>query len=161
MSHCRQRTGLVGTQEKYWDAYQVWQSSSARACKIALAKIEWNHSEEKREEGQQVITCYAVSISSEPQALPVPHHTGLDILCASLINLLSSGPTPLLIISPVPFPLCNYKPLQAQCSTQIPIISVSARILTSHFFSMSLFTTSPPFPLQPQCGVLSLCFSSK
>jgi len=161
VSHCRQRTGLVGTQEKYWDAYQVWQSSSARACKIALAKIEWNHSEEKREEGQQVIMCHAVGISSEPQASPVPHHTGLDILCASLINLLSSGPTPLSTISPTPFPLCNYKPLQAQHLTRILTISVSAQILTSHLFSMSLFMTSPPFPLQPQCGVPSLCSSSK
>jgi len=49
---------------------------SVRASKIALVKIKWDHSEEKREEGQQVIICLP-SILSKPQFSPVSYHTGL------------------------------------------------------------------------------------
>ena len=87
-------TGLVETQEKYWDAYQVWQIVQCKslqdfACEDQMGPLG-------REEGRGTTSHHvSASISSKPQASvlstqssPVPHHTGLGLLCASLISLL-------------------------------------------------------------------------
>ena len=54
---------------------------SARACKISLAKIEWDRSEEKREEGQQVIMRPRVyPLSLRPQYSVLSPHQFLTTL---------------------------------------------------------------------------------